>query len=102
MSDISMPQNPLEDKAKIKAKQDPKTRRINLIGQTKSIAKGAYKGMCGMIQSLTGDMVKIELQAMNRCISVPLDHLNIDPIERESYSSNLRSLLLTQSSARRP
>ncbi len=92
MSDMSMPQNPLEDKAKIKAKQDPKTRRINLIGQTKSIAKGAYKGMCGMIQSLTGDMVKIELQAMNRCITVPLDHLNIDPIERESYSSNLRTI----------
>ena len=94
LADITLGQNPLDDKAKIKAKQDPKTRRINLIGQTKSIGKGPYKGMCGMIQSLTGDMVKIELQAMNKCISVPLDYLNIDPIERESYSSNLRNIIL--------
>ena len=101
VSDAAMPASSLvEEKRQVRARQDPKTRRVNLIGQTKAISKGAYKGFSGMIQSLTGDMVKIELQAMNRCITVPLDYLNIDPIERESYSSNLRNLLFIQFWAR--
>lgn len=87
--DSALPQSMIEEKKKVRAEQDPKTRRINLIGQIKAISKGAYKGFQGAIQSLTGDKVKIELQAVNRCITVPLDHLNIDPIEREGYSSNL-------------
>lgn len=102
LNDAALPaQSLVEEKRQVKARQDPKTRRVNLIGQTKAISKGAYKGFSGMIQSLTGDMVKIELQAMNRCITVPLDYLNIDPIEREGYSSNLRKLLVMKFSAKR-
>lgn len=92
MMDTNSPQHVVDEKKQVKAKQDPKTRRVNLIGQVKSILKGAYKGYSGMIQSLNGDMVRIELQAVNRCISVPLDSLDIDPMERESYSNLLGRL----------
>ena len=41
-----------------------------------------------MIQSLTENKVKVELQAKNKCITVPLDYLNIDVAERDSYITN--------------
>lgn len=81
-------QNPLEEKPTLPKRQDPKSRRVSLIGQVKTITKGVYKGYRGMIQSLTENKARIELQAKNKSILIPLDHLNIDVAERESYMAN--------------
>ena len=81
-------QNPLDDKPIQSRRQDPKSRRIGLIGKVKEITKGVYKGYSGMIQSLTENKVRVELQAKNKCITVPLDYLNIDVAERDSYITN--------------
>jgi transcription elongation factor SPT5 len=90
LADSNLPPSVISEKQQIKAKQDPKTRRVNFHGQTRVIAKGPYKGFSGRIVSMTEDMVKIELEAINRTISVPLDSLNMDQVEKESYSSNPR------------
>lgn len=79
-------QTSMDDKQIQSRRQDPKSRRIGLIGKVKQITKGVYKGYTGMIQSLTENKVRVELQAKNKCITVPLDHLDI--VERESYITN--------------
>lgn len=67
---------------------DPKSRRISLIGKTHTITKGLYKGFTGQIISMTENKVRMELQAKGKCISVPLDSLNIELEEREKYTTN--------------
>lgn len=81
-------QDPHNEKNSQVRRQDPKSRRIGLIGKIHTITKGPYKGYRGQIQSLTENKVRIELQAKNKCINIPLNFLNIEATERESYSTN--------------
>lgn len=81
-------QDPHGDKTVQNRRQDPKSRRVSLIGKIHTITKGPYKGYRGQIQSLTENQVRIELQAKNKCINIPLAYLNIEVNERESYTTN--------------
>lgn len=84
-------QNYLEDKKPVQAKsrQDPKSKRINLIGQTKTVIKGTWKGYQGIILGLTETMARLELSAKAKVINIPIDCLNIEAAEREGFSSTL-------------
>ena len=99
-------QNYLEDKKPVQAKsrQDPKSKRINLIGQTKTVIKGTWKGIHflvltklgyqGIILGLTETMARLELSAKAKVINIPIDCLNIEAAEREGFSSTLSNFFI--------
>lgn len=86
-------QNYTEDKEKKsfmpRQRTDPKSKRVQLIGQTKTIIKGTWKGYQGSIISLTDKEARIELEAKPKTITVPIDFLNMDASEREGFSSTI-------------
>lgn len=68
-------------------RNNPQSMRISLIGQTKKIIKGVYKGYEGIIQSIIGNEVRFELSAERKVVKVPLDYLNINNAERETIAN---------------
>ena len=94
--DQQMSQNYMEEKKDIengsssrRTKQDPKSKRVNLIGQTKTICKGVWRGYQGIIMGISGKFARVELSAKCKIVSVPIEHLNIDPSDKDGFSSQL-------------
>lgn len=100
-------QNYLEDKGnKVmpKARQDPKSKKINLIGQTKTVVRGPWKGKLiifnwilgyeGRILSLNDKHVRFELSAKAKVLSLKIEDLNLDSGEKEGLSSTIRKFYL--------
>lgn len=83
--------NPNDEKPLHNRRQDPKSHKVSMIGQVRTILKGHYKGHVGMIQSITETMARVELQARNKTIMVPLEHLNLGASEKETFFANTRS-----------
>lgn len=75
-------------------KNNPMNVRIDLIGQTKRVIKGPYKGFEGIIHSIIENDVRFELSAENKIIKIPLDYLNVNNTEKEALiSANARTPL---------
>lgn len=58
-----------------------------LIGQTKKIRAGVYKGYVGRIVDVTDTSVRVELQAQARTVTVNREHLDVPQVaaQRDSY-----------------
>ena len=68
-------------------RNNPNSVLTSLIGQTKKLIKGNYKGYEGIIKSIADNEVYFELSAMNRIVKVPLDHLNVNSDERDTIAN---------------
>ena len=62
--------------------------KIALIGQKKRICKGKLKGHEGVIKSISDRVVKFELSAKNKIISIPLEFLNLSADSKNVFASN--------------
>ena len=74
-----------------KARQDPKSKKVNLIGQIKTVVKGPWKGYEGEIISLNNTTARFRLSAKTKTLSVRLEDLNIEPTEREGFTSSMKT-----------
>lgn len=72
-----------------KNRQDPKSKKINLIGQVKTVVKGPWKGYEGTIISLNETEARFMLSAKPLTLTLKLEMLNIEPSEREGYTSTI-------------
>lgn len=68
---------------------NPKQRKVNLIGQIKTVVRGPWKGYEGTIISLNETEARFQLSAKPLTLTLKLDLLNIEPSERESFSSTM-------------
>ena len=74
-----------------KQRQDPKSKKINLIGQVKTVVRGPWKGYEGTIVSLNNTSARFMLSAKPRTLTLKLEDLNIEASEREGFSSSMQT-----------
>lgn len=74
-----------------KYRQDPKSKKVNLIGQIKTVVKGPWKGYEGEIISITNATARFRLSAKPKTLSLKLEDLNIEPTEREGFTSSMKT-----------
>jgi len=74
-----------------KSRQDPKSKKVNLIGQTRTVVRGPWKGYDGEIISLNNTTARFRLSAKPKTLSIRLEDLNIEPTEREGFTSSMKT-----------
>lgn len=60
-----------------------------MIGQTKTCIKGPWKGYDGTILSINDTHARFELSAKAKTVNIRIEDLNIEPSEKEGFSSTL-------------
>jgi len=79
-------------------------RQDALIGQTKKIRSGAYKGYVGRIVDVNDTSVRLELQAQARTVTVNREHLDVPQVaqSRDSYMAPRATSIYDAPGARTP